>query len=183
MTVKELKELLKDVDDNAVVLLYDGVDEGDVWCTDVVSVNRENYDGYCKGDSCVREADATPDKLFVLAGFGTGYNIQNNTNLHMFISGPEADACREAAEQKRLEDQREAEERRKEMQKKEITESRKRRYCINIYVNSWIYEANRDTLKEVVNLLQHYSGEYTVWDRIEHKRVDLQNIRNKLGKD
>lgn len=98
MTVKELKQYLNDVDENAIVVLYDGYDEGDVFCTTASQVLKENYIAYCRGNTCVRES--CPDKLFVLAGWGYYFESLNkkyNKDLYLISSGPEAENSKKAA--------------------------------------------------------------------------------------
>ena len=85
MNVKQLKEILKTVNDDAEVVLYDGLDEGDVWCTEAVEIPRSQYDPYCQADSCLRDEDYN-GKLFVLAGFGSSFGGKINKNLRYIVS-------------------------------------------------------------------------------------------------
>lgn len=68
MKVKELKEKLEHVSDDAEVVLYDGLDEGDVFCEEVEETTAEEYDHYCKADSYVDELEANT-KICVLLGY------------------------------------------------------------------------------------------------------------------
>lgn len=180
MTVKELKEILNSVDDEAIVVLYDGLDEGDVFCTTALQVLKDHYHGYCQGDTCVE--DNCTDKLFVLAGWGTVYEAldrHKNENIHLITDGPEAEASRKAAEEahKAYLAQQQAE---RERRMKEVTDMRKRRFCLNYsFYSGSIEEFNAETIEECdrfLSDLQHTRAlafdkcNYVIYDRVE-KRV------------
>ena len=180
MTAKELKEILNGVDDDAVVVLYDGLDEGDVFCTTALQVLKENYTGYCQGDTCV-ESDCA-DKLFVLAGWGTVYEALDrckNERIYMITSGWEGEASRIAAEEARKA-RMEQEKAAREQRMKDISEMRKHRFCINYsFCAGDIQEFNAETIEECDKFLTDLAireplsfnkCEYTIYDRVE-KRV------------
>ena len=178
MTVKELKELLNEADDDTVVVLYDGVDEGDAFVTTAIQIKRENYIGYCQGDSCLDFEDGDgPDKVFVLAGWGASYDALNeckNENLHEISNGPEAEVSRKKAEAQRLAKMaKEREEREKHQQ--ELAEIRKCRFCLNYCKKNfygYIEEFNSDSIEEIEAKIKDLrDADYTVYDRHENRRI------------
>ena len=176
MKAKELKELLKNIDDDAVVLLYDGIGESDVFCTLVTQVDAEHYVGDCEDGSCT-DGDCDAEKFCVIAGFCAAYDMldkyQDGQGLHMISDGPEAEPSRIAAEKARQEEYAEiARERAK--RDAELKEARERRYSLNWGVPGIIYEENFDTMPEAearIKTIDTQKYDVAVFDRVEHKCV------------
>ena len=182
MKAKELKELLKNIDDDAVVLLYDGIGESDVFCTLVTQVDAEHYVGDCEDGSCT-DGDCDAEKFCVIAGFCTAYDTldkcQGDQKLYMISDGPEAEPSRIAAEKARQEEYakiaREHAER-----AAELKEARERRYCLNWGVPGIIYEENFNTMAEAeayIKTIDAQIYDIAVFDRVEHKCVWSHEVK------
>ena len=76
MTVKELKERLEKADENATVVIYDGIDEGDLFATTAIPTEKKFYDPYCKWGTVTGKLEKQT-KLFVIAGFGCSFKYLN----------------------------------------------------------------------------------------------------------
>jgi len=189
MTVKELKELLSTADDNAVVVLYDGYDAGDVYCTTAVQVAKENYKAYCQDRTCVEDdeidfcdrdnlaTDCRNNKLFVLAGWGSPYNELDevkNADIHLISSGPEAEPSRIAAKKRREEAERKAQimaEEREARKKEELIERRHPRYILGCY-GVGLKELYVDTIEEAKEIISKLSDcKYEVYDRVDGTKI------------
>lgn len=70
MTVKQLRGLLDNADDDATVVLYDAMNEGDTFCTWAAQVYKSDYRAYCQSDSITDICEHPHNKLFVLYGDG-----------------------------------------------------------------------------------------------------------------
>lgn len=184
MTVKELKELLSTADDDAIVVLYDGYDEGDVYCTTAVQVAKENYKAYCQDRTCVEDdeidnlaTDCRNDKLFVLAGWGYPYEMLDeakNADVYLISSGPEAEPSRLAAKKQREETERNAQiqaEERAACKKEELIERRHPRYLLDYY-DGGLKELYVDTIEEVKEKISGLGDcDYVVYDRVDGTEI------------
>lgn len=88
MTVKELKERLDKADENATIILYSGIDEGDVYATTAIQTEKKFYGPYCKGDTVTDDLEKQT-KLFVIAGFGCSFKYLNeclDERIHYLVS-------------------------------------------------------------------------------------------------
>lgn len=184
MTVKELKELLNAADDDAVVVLYDGYDEGDVYCTTAVQVAKENYTAYCQDRTCVEDGeinnlgtDCPDNKLFVLAGWGSPYDELDevkNADIHLISSGPEAEPSRIAAKKRHEEAERKAQilaEEREARKKEELIERRHPRYLLDFY-DGGLKEMYIDTIEEAKEIIGKLGNcEYAVYDRVDGTKI------------
>ena len=173
MKARELKDILQNIDDDADVLLYDGLDEGDVFCTIAAQIDANHYIGSCKGGSCTDD-DCDATKFFVLAGFGTTYNTldncSNGKDLYMISDGPEAEASKIAAENAFKEARVKAAEERARRQAK-LDEDRKRRYCVNWGAPGHLDEKNFDNMDEVkayVDTIDTGRFDFVVFDRVQN---------------
>ena len=68
MTVRELNEKLEHAPDDAEVILYDGLDKGDVFCEKVEVTTAKEYNHYCADNSYTENLDGET-KLCVLLGY------------------------------------------------------------------------------------------------------------------
>ena len=178
MKVKELKEILSKANDNATVILYNGFDEGDVFCTTAVQVSKKNYDPYCRGDSFV-DGEKFREPLFVLAGWGVSYeNLDEHKNecIHLVSKGPEGkESKRKADEQARI--QRELEEAARAIEAEKFAAERRKRFAVNYAkAQGALREANFDDDGEAMAFVaglvpDKYEISYVVYDRVEKKVV------------
>lgn len=183
MTIKELKELLSAADDDAVVVLYDGYDEGDVYCTTAVQVAKENYKAYCQDRTCVEDGEidfcdrGRNDKLFVLAGWGYPYEMLDeakNADIYLISSGPEAEPSRIAAKKQQEEAERKAQilaEEKAARKKEELIERRHPRYILGCY-GVGLNELYVDTIEEAKEIISKLSDcKYEVYDRVDGTKI------------
>lgn len=77
MTVKQLKNQLKDLPDEAAVVMYNGYAEEDCFCTKVYQTTKSEYDEYCKGDSFT---DYVPSDVPIVVLQGEGYTNYKYTD-------------------------------------------------------------------------------------------------------
>ena len=178
MTAKELRERLKNVPDNAVVVLYSGYDEGDTFCTTTAAIKCKEYDAYCQGDTFTYDLPGDAD-LFVLAGFDYGYeSVPNVTDNDLYLITNNEELRKDSLERhERLKAEQEAREKaRREAEQKAFEDSRKCRYCLNFSSGMYaMHEANYDDLKELKENLHNINPkEYVVYDRVLGQVINIE---------